>query len=1096
MSILRPFWCCLLGLGLGAGRGAAQEDLGLAAPPGFEVSLFADDSLAHDIFSLTIDSQGRVVVAGPGYVKTLHDADGDGRAERATLFSPLPASGAHGLVFDGPNLVCTGDDAVLCLSDANGDGRADGSGQRWARLRHPEHGANGVVRGPDGWFYLICGNDAGVAEEHAQPPGWPVRRPACGALLRFSPDGRQSQVLADGFRNPYDLDFHWSGQVLTVDSDGERDHFLPWYAPTRLFDVAIGQGHGWLLSGWTRSWNRPQSYLDSVERLVEFGRGSPTGLVAYRHRQFPAAYRDGFFAACWTLGRVYFVPLEPRGATLSGRSEVFLQTTGTIGFAPCDLAVGPEGDLFVAIGGRRTRGSVFRVRYPAGLPLPDAADPLAALLAADQPLAAWSRARWQVAARQLGREVIAQAAADARRSVPQRVRAVEVLVELWRELPADLAQRLADDPEPAVVARLAWALARRPDSEAARALLCRLTGHAHPLVLRAAWEGLLTWPPLPADGAAVPDWGRGLTHADRRVRAAAIWVARGPGQGNFLTHRPLAPLTESKIWRLRLAELWIRHSAGSLDPPGEREDAYLETCRRCLAEAPELPLRLEAVRLAQLKLGDLRIQPGSDEVFCGYQGHRALALGEGFRRRVGMPLAQQFPTPDPELNRELARLLGMLGAEQPGLVDALVSRCTAESSPQDDLHFLIVAALLPGQRTAEATRRTADVLVDLPRKMEARRQQPSRNWPLRVGELVGELLHRDPALSAALADHPGLGRAGHVVLVEQLEGAARLRATRRLLADGAAAADDAPAELVALASALPREEVLPWLRRQWDEPRLRDAIARQLARAPAEEDRQRLLVALASVDPQVVEQAAAALQRLAPDRSPEHWALVLRALKQACQAPHQAQRRALVTLLAAWTGRPATVEERGAASITAVYAPWFEWFAREYPAEARLVGSLSGTDWQTWEQRLGKIDWSRGDAGRGQQVFAAKSCLACHRTSGHLGPELSAAAGRLSRDDLLRAILDPSLEVSPTYQTTLVATESGQVYHGLVVYESPEGTLLQTGPETTVRIAGDERLTLRPSRQSLMPSGLLDDLTDEQIADLVVYVQGLARPAR
>ncbi|MCE9529058.1 MAG: hypothetical protein K8R36_23670, partial [Planctomycetales bacterium] len=55
--------------------------LGIQAPDGFEVSLFAGDDLAHDIFSLTTDSKGRIVVAGAGYVKILHDDNKDGKAD-------------------------------------------------------------------------------------------------------------------------------------------------------------------------------------------------------------------------------------------------------------------------------------------------------------------------------------------------------------------------------------------------------------------------------------------------------------------------------------------------------------------------------------------------------------------------------------------------------------------------------------------------------------------------------------------------------------------------------------------------------------------------------------------------------------------------------------------------------------------------------------------------------------------------------------------------------------------------------------------------------------------------------------------------------
>ena len=47
------------------------EDGGFRVPEGFTVQLYADDSLAHDISCLAIDPQGRVVVSGPGYIKTL-----------------------------------------------------------------------------------------------------------------------------------------------------------------------------------------------------------------------------------------------------------------------------------------------------------------------------------------------------------------------------------------------------------------------------------------------------------------------------------------------------------------------------------------------------------------------------------------------------------------------------------------------------------------------------------------------------------------------------------------------------------------------------------------------------------------------------------------------------------------------------------------------------------------------------------------------------------------------------------------------------------------------------------------------------------------
>ena len=203
---------------------AERAPAGLDAPEGFEVTLFAGDDLAHNIYSMTIDSLGRVVVAGPNYVKILIDENGDGRADRAATFSSLPSSGAHGLHFLGRDLVFTGDNMLGVLRDADGDDVADGPPEPWARLRHPEHGANGIVQGPDGWLYVVCGNDAGVGREHASAAtsgqGSTLQRHLARGAGRTGDGGRRpASQLRSGFGE--------LGQLFTVDSDGERDHHLP-----------------------------------------------------------------------------------------------------------------------------------------------------------------------------------------------------------------------------------------------------------------------------------------------------------------------------------------------------------------------------------------------------------------------------------------------------------------------------------------------------------------------------------------------------------------------------------------------------------------------------------------------------------------------------------------------------------------------------------------------------------------------------------------------------------------------------------------------------------------------------------------------------
>ncbi|TWW08535.1 hypothetical protein E3A20_23380, partial [Planctomyces bekefii] len=91
--------CCVLLMQCAVISG--QEFSGIRVPAGFRVELYADDELAHDIHSLTLDSRGRVVVSGPGYVRILLDSDGDGRADRFQQFADGPATGSQGMYFHG-----------------------------------------------------------------------------------------------------------------------------------------------------------------------------------------------------------------------------------------------------------------------------------------------------------------------------------------------------------------------------------------------------------------------------------------------------------------------------------------------------------------------------------------------------------------------------------------------------------------------------------------------------------------------------------------------------------------------------------------------------------------------------------------------------------------------------------------------------------------------------------------------------------------------------------------------------------------------------------------------------------------------------------
>lgn len=263
-------------------------DLGLRLQQGFRVSLYADSGLANDIYAMTLDARGRVVVTSAGYIKTLLDTDGNGVADSAKIFA-TPAQGGMGLCFDGTSLFYSGDGWLSRYDDRNGDGQADGPPENLFPLGLGEHGGHAIRKGPDGWWHLIGGNDTGFDRRHVTLAGSPVRDVEAGALLRISPNGKNSEVVAHGFRNPYDFDFNFAGELFTYDSDKESDLFLPWNSPTRLYQIGHGQHHGWRLNGFKRSWARPDYYADTVNILWNIGRGSPTGVTSYRRTQFPRA---------------------------------------------------------------------------------------------------------------------------------------------------------------------------------------------------------------------------------------------------------------------------------------------------------------------------------------------------------------------------------------------------------------------------------------------------------------------------------------------------------------------------------------------------------------------------------------------------------------------------------------------------------------------------------------------------------------------------------------------------------------------------------------------------------------------------------------
>ena len=140
---------------------------------------------------------------------------------------------------------------------------------------------------------------------------------------------------------------------------------------------------------------------------------------------------------------------------------------------------------------------------------------------------------------------------------------------------------------------------------------------------------------------------------------------------------------------------------------------------------------------------------------------------------------------------------------------------------------------------------------------------------------------------------------------------------------------------------------------------------------------------------------------------------------------------------------------------------------------------------------LTQVDWSRGDASHGEQIFNQRACVQCHSSRRALGPDLQGVASRFSRDDLFTAIMLPNRDVSPRYQTTLIETKDGRIFTGMVVYEAIDGVVIRNAANQTFRIEVAQIESRKPLSNSLMPTGLLKDLKPGDYADLYAYLRTL-----
>jgi putative heme-binding domain-containing protein len=146
---------------------------------------------------------------------------------------------------------------------------------------------------------------------------------------------------------------------------------------------------------------------------------------------------------------------------------------------------------------------------------------------------------------------------------------------------------------------------------------------------------------------------------------------------------------------------------------------------------------------------------------------------------------------------------------------------------------------------------------------------------------------------------------------------------------------------------------------------------------------------------------------------------------------------------------------------------------------------------QDWLERAAAITRIEADASRGKGWFEQRQCANCHNGATALGPSLEGVSKRFGPIDLFRATVDPSHTISDRYLAKQVVTVDGDIITGMAIYESVDGVTLMTADTKMKRINTEDIDQMRDSAISLMPEGLLEGMSDNQVAELLAYLRSL-----
>ena len=303
---------------------------------GFRVNLFASDPRLSKPIQIHFDPQGRLWVASsPIYpqiapdqepsdkILVLEDTDGDGRADRSTVF-------AEGLYI--PSGVAPGDDGVyvghgsdlIHLRDTDGDGKADSkrvvlSGFGTEDTHHQLHG---LTWGPDGALYMLQGY---FCSSHIETPHGVLRLNGGGAW-RFTPSTHRLEIYSRGLVNPWGIQFDRWGQSFQTDGAGGEG--INYSFPGVAYRASPGQNR--ILQG------------------LNPGTAKLCGIEVLSGRHLPDEFQGNILSNDFRANKVYRYEIVEDGSGYAANRQPNFLESSHVSFRPVDITMGPDGAIYIA----------------------------------------------------------------------------------------------------------------------------------------------------------------------------------------------------------------------------------------------------------------------------------------------------------------------------------------------------------------------------------------------------------------------------------------------------------------------------------------------------------------------------------------------------------------------------------------------------------------------------------------------------------------------------------------------------------------------------------------------------------------------------